>query len=306
MKESNSSDISMKYYNFFAKVYLIIVIFFNSIITFMNLQYAQEGNIWTLITIAINIILYIIFPIQLKDEMILKTKKGYKMIIIFLVFDFIYRIIISTISIYLIDSTSNLSMYSIIYLIIYSIWYVPNLVYFIKRKEIFINEKKKFNNKNNEVTDIIQKKTIKNDKVDIEIVDVESNQIVKEDITKAKKNNTKVWKILIVILIIFTITMVIGGIIHIINLNETTEKLLNEIENLEKENKEIEQRNVKYIKENLSTQIKANFFDKYVLIVPKNTRVYHKYDCQYCDISGATLIFINDTQGYKPCSHCIK
>lgn len=55
-------------------------------------------------------------------------------------------------------------------------------------------------------------------------------------------------------------------------------------------------------------QPKSEFMDNYIVIVPKNTNIYHKYDCKYLDVSSFYAFNIENarSQGYVACKHCIK
>ena len=52
----------------------------------------------------------------------------------------------------------------------------------------------------------------------------------------------------------------------------------------------------------------VDFMNKYIVIVPSNTNVYHKYGCQYLDTSSFSAFNITNAkgQGYVACTHCIK
>lgn len=51
---------------------------------------------------------------------------------------------------------------------------------------------------------------------------------------------------------------------------------------------------------------KINFMDKYIVIVPSYTTIYHRYDCKYLDTSHFQAFNISNAkaQGYTPCEHC--
>lgn len=140
----NSKEIkekSMKYYNFFTKYILTIIVIINIIAIIANIQYVQATQDYTVgISILINIILHVIIPIQLKDKLTLKEKSGYIFIIIFFILDYIYNIIVASGNMCMNNCDGKFITYMIIFTIIYSVWYIPNLIYFIKRKEIFANK----------------------------------------------------------------------------------------------------------------------------------------------------------------------
>ena len=87
-----------------------------------------------------------------------------------------------------------------------------------------------------------------------------------------------------------------------INLTTQNNNQLNKINQLWSRNKE-------YEKQILENENKVNFMDKHVVIVPANTNIFHKYDCQYLDISNGGLVYNPEnakSEGYVPCSRCIK
>lgn len=54
---------------------------------------------------------------------------------------------------------------------------------------------------------------------------------------------------------------------------------------------------------------KVKFMDDHVVIVPEYTNIYHKYECQYLDLTNGGYIFNPENaeaQGYKACKHCNK
>ncbi len=134
-------EISMKYYNIFTKYILAIIVIVNIIGTLINVSYIQNTQDYSIgIFVIASLIIRIIIPIQLKDKLTLRKKTGYKLVIIYLVLDYIYSIIFSLRNIYVnnpIFFDEELNIYIIIASILYGIWYIPNLIYFIKRKNIF-------------------------------------------------------------------------------------------------------------------------------------------------------------------------
>lgn len=134
-------EISMKYYNIFTKYILVIIVIVNIIGTLINVSYIQNTQDYSIgIFVIASLIIRIIIPIQLKDKLTLRKKTGYKLVIIYLVLDYIYSIIFSLRNIYVnnpIFFDEELNIYIIIASILYGIWYIPNLIYFIKRKNIF-------------------------------------------------------------------------------------------------------------------------------------------------------------------------
>lgn len=295
---------SMKYCNFFYKIFLVLVLIWNIFALSFNLK--DVGNIsndkmWNVpliifvVTVVIGNIFNILIAIKLKDELELKTRLGYKLVLVFFIFNYIYRIVISTLKLYTnnIIEIKDIEMYIAIYFILYSFWYIPNLIYFSKRKEVFINDKHLKNN-----TKSIKKSSqIPNN---IEKVNVES-----EKDTKANKQViNKKWKIGTIVLIITNI--VTAGVLTYecmknFKHNEVVEELQQVVKVTKKERDE-------YSNKYKNVLDKVEFFNKYIVIVTEYTKIYHKYDCLYCDKSSFYIFVIDDAKsnGYKPCSHCIK
>lgn len=141
------NEISMKYYNIFNKYILVITVIINIIGTLINVSYIQNTQDYSIgIFIIASLIIRIIIPIQLKDKLALREEIGYKLVIIYLALDYIYSIIFSLRNIYVNDPiffAEELNIYTIMYSILYGIWFIPNLIYFIKRKSIFKENTKK-------------------------------------------------------------------------------------------------------------------------------------------------------------------
>lgn len=95
--------------------------------------------------------------------------------------------------------------------------------------------------------------------------------------------------------------------------NENYSKKINELQeqydDIEKQYDDVKNEKWKLYLENQKNQAKINFVDNYVVIVPANTRIYHRYDCEYLDKTGSGLIFNIENakgQGFIACKHCIK
>lgn len=92
-----------------------------------------------------------------------------------------------------------------------------------------------------------------------------------------------------------------------IQTNETIGNLQSKVAKLEISEK-VAKSDAKYYKKIYNEQLdKINFMDKYIVIVPDNTTIYHRYDCEYLDTSSSFLAFNIDNakaQGYTACKHC--
>lgn len=131
--------------------------------------------------------------------------------------------------------------------------------------------------------------------------------------------------------IVFFILIILGIFLailfYIFNLQKEYRKLLQDYNNekismkQEQENYIINQeqskknytdlkvKNYEYYKQIEENTKKLDFLDSWVVIVPNNTRIYHKYGCEYLDLSDSILVFNPENakgQGFVPCSHCIK
>lgn len=151
---------------------------------------------------------------------------------------------------------------------------------------------------------IILKKTynkIKNIKSSAVNNNIESKE--KEDISD------KTYKILKIILIsiLIIVLCILGYILYAYN-QKTLNSLNGQIDNLHhtvsRKNQEIS----KLKKEQSSNYKQLAFMNKYIAIVPNHTTVYHKYGCQYLDLSDFLVFNISnaEAQGYTACPHCIK
>lgn len=94
--------------------------------------------------------------------------------------------------------------------------------------------------------------------------------------------------------------------INLINQNNGN---LNRINELESKNKEYKEKSIENSNKITSMENKVTFMDKHVVIVPANTNIFHKYDCQYLDISNGGLVYNPEnarSEGFVPCPKCIK
>ncbi len=139
-EKDSTSSISMKYLNFFAKWYLPFVVIVNFIIICGNFNFNNEIDTTLLCTFILYLILYIAIPIKLISGIEKKEKFGFFLLISFFILDYLIKLIVG-INMYL--QTNIIDEYFIIYtfilLLIYAIWYIPNIIYFAKRKKVFTN-----------------------------------------------------------------------------------------------------------------------------------------------------------------------
>lgn len=126
---------------------------------------------------------------------------------------------------------------------------------------------------------------------------------IQEDTPRHLSNG---WKTAVIILSILTIVMTILFINSLNNielLDEEIVDLKSTILTLKSLNNNLEERNDSLQKANE----KAVFLDKYIVIRPANTNIYHKYGCKNCDTSSFYIYDINEAtaNGYTPCNNCI-
>jgi len=139
--ENNKEKIfSMKYFNFFKTWYVGFLIIMNLITLIGNVEYIQNfENEYIIIFFIIDIVLYILIPIKLISDLDKKTEFIFCLLMSFLILDYGIKTISSTLY-YVIDNRdSNYFMYLILYALIYGIWYIPNIIYFTKRRKMFTN-----------------------------------------------------------------------------------------------------------------------------------------------------------------------
>lgn len=131
-------NLSMKYFRFYSTWYLFLAIVFN-IINIAGFGNIDEWNSYTYMALLLEFILYIAIPIKLVHEMPKKTKFIFKLLLAFLILDYICKVIFNSIN-YLYDNPNeSILTYILLLIAFYAIWYIPNIIYFIKRKNIFIN-----------------------------------------------------------------------------------------------------------------------------------------------------------------------
>lgn len=317
-----TKEMPMKYYDFFHKVYLIIVIVFNIVIVGLNftrLQNSENLNVFLLLSIAISICFYIILPGKLKEELELKSSLGFKLVMTFLIFGYAYSTLID-LPILIYFNVYDFSFFSIlvgcftwmVWFCIYSIWYIPNLVYFAKRKHLFVDRKVASKTKKKAVEikkDIVESNEVLQDTSD-RITEIKSEDIKHATTKKANKRGlfANKWRILGMVSIVVNVCL-IGSLVFVyIDDRQDIDDLNDTVKSLKNNKSYAEIRYSELLNENANMRSKVNFFDEHVVIVPNNTRVYHRYDCIYCDKSSF-LIFNDENakaMGYRACSHCMK
>ena len=136
--EDKPKELGMKYYNFFSKIYLVIIVAIN-VLAMANYNNVENWNIYILIQLLLDILIYIVLPIKLSESMQKQTEITYKLLITFLILDYIYKVVLVSINCYINNPYIGLATYIITILIIYGIWFIPNIIYFTKRRKIFKN-----------------------------------------------------------------------------------------------------------------------------------------------------------------------
>lgn len=184
------------------------------------------------------------------------------------------------------------------------------------------NSKSKPSTDDTEVKKIIEvlEKNNKSDSNDNYIEDTiskESTDIHNKDSSNTKINNKGNKRVpnnnnykatlisLITVLIFITIALVIL-ILYILNIKDTLSFKNTEISNLNARIKNLNKKiSTYYDYEELKEE--ADFMAEFVVIVPDNTSIYHKYGCKYLDLTSFLIFNIDNAeeQGYNPCSHCI-
>lgn len=136
--KNNKKRIGMKYFNFYSKFYLIFIIIIN-MLSFFNFLGIEEWNIYTYSILIIDIILYVVLPIKLLNDLRKRTKFIYRLLLAFLLLDYLYKVITLAFTTYIGNPNLSLIEYVFISIFMFGIWFIPNLIYFIKRKDMFVN-----------------------------------------------------------------------------------------------------------------------------------------------------------------------
>ena len=141
-----------------------------------------------------------------------------------------------------------------------------------------------------------------------ENIKIDNNVSDSNCLTQKRKNkhnpNFIALIICLAILSCTTICLLINGY----ELNSDIKSKDLEISNLKSQNEKNSELLSSYILKYANLMKKSDFYDEFIVFVSDNTKVYHKYGCQYLDLTSFLAFNIDNAkeQGYKPCSHCIK
>lgn len=142
-------------------------------------------------------------------------------------------------------------------------------------------------------------------------ISINNNNIYKTKNKVINKMNTKSYKSslisLIIVLIFVTIACMIL-LVYVFSLKSTLSFNNTKIINLNSQIRNLNSKITKYKEEYDDLKEKNEFMDDYIVIVSENTSIYHKYGCKYLDLTSFLVFNIDNaiSQGYYPCSHCIK
>ncbi len=286
---------SMRWFNFW-KYFRFPLSIILSIANFFSIFWIKNLN-FTGISIFILIFEILCFMYMCITFASLYTRKqfAYKILIIYLLVELFYTPFITMFNNYvsyfeLPNITQLITEYVLTLTIWGVIWILPNYIYFKKRKSYFYEE--------NSFTFKKEKIAIENTNISKEpIIEAKSNTIEKH---RCKSNTVFT---LTLILITETIILIIFGFL----IWDIKGKLTNE--QIQKKSLQSEIHNIEFYKKDYWKNIdKVSFMDEYVVIVPADTNIYHKYDCKYLDLSSFLVFNIDNakSEGFKACKHCIK
>ncbi len=138
---AQSTTPSLKWFNFFYKIYLPVVIFFGLFsLAFQAYDIIYNGffDLFSVSCLVLDIVLYIVIPLIAYIKVEKSKEIGYRVILIFLICDYVCKtFLISTISAF--NNDSSILENIILTALIYAIWFIPNIIYFLKRKKYFLN-----------------------------------------------------------------------------------------------------------------------------------------------------------------------
>lgn len=304
-----------------------------------NISYYSELEFNTTIGLLFGIdVICILLLCTTFYHFVKRNKTGYTLLNVLLIVELLTSAFTTTMK-----SGSFVTAHFIINLCVLGlIWTLPNFIYFRKRRSLFCNNdtdnrEDEYRNceeekKNNETKDIQINKLEQSQNTDIankiqlkDILSKENSPITIKAETKSVTENSnksinetsdqnvsnKTWKTSTIVLGTITIILTIVLIFSIINingLNEEIESLSSTITSQKASYKKLQEKYSECSSEKYKMQQKVNFFDNHAVIIPANTRVYHRYDCTYCDKSSFRIYNSENAivQGYKPCSHCIE
>jgi hypothetical protein len=314
MKESkNENNLPMNWLNFwkyFRFPVSLILSFMNisSVIYLINLNNATVSA-KTLIAILIDILILIFISVTYAFFLARKSI-SYKIFICYLIIiELISTPILNIVTKYLyigFPTLPELITECAFTVVIWGlVWILPNYIYFSKREKYF--------DKKNDELDLDVDKIKKQE----ETADAKSEEVPKHTFptsiefihenTKNLKINNKFIICLILIIVETTAILILG--IFLFKEKSTADNQMAKIISLNSEIKE--QRSSASLYKTLynEQEDKVKFMDDHVVIVPEYTNIYHKYECQYLDLTNGGYIFNPENaeaQGYKACKHCNK
>lgn len=138
LKDKLEDNISMRYFKFFVSTMLTIIIIINILSLFSFIQ-VKKWDFYTISLLLLQILLYVVLPLKLKKDLPKRTTFSFGFLIAFLILDYIYKVIMVSLDTYLKFFNTDLITNVLVALILYGCWFIPNLIYFFKRKRLFIN-----------------------------------------------------------------------------------------------------------------------------------------------------------------------
>lgn len=135
---NKAEEKSMKYYNFFSKYYLLIITIVN-IISLANYQNVEVWDTTVWVLLILEVIIYIVLPMKLLNDMQKPTESTQILLIAFLSSDYTYRVLTSSFITYYEYLNTSIITYIVLYSIIFGAWFIPNIIYFVKRSDTFKN-----------------------------------------------------------------------------------------------------------------------------------------------------------------------
>ncbi len=305
--KNNKNEIQhpMHWFNFCKFFRYPFSIFINSINLLNIFLLSTEGKIIytpiNIVVIILNVLMLIYISITY-SFFFSRRKIGYNFLIGDLIAELFYTPFISMFnnyaSCFILPNISELiTEYALTLTIFGVIWTLPNYIYFKKRMNYFYTQNNSSFVKEELSNTMISKYTTITNETPIETKTIKKNKC------KSNKNNRIFNLILLLTLIVETIIL----IIFIFFICDIKSKLTNE--QIQKKSLQSEIDNIEfYKKEYLKNIDKLSFMDEYIVIVPADTNIYHKYDCKYLDLSSF-LVFNTENakaEGFKACKHCIK
>lgn len=135
---NRTEEKSMKYYKFYSKYYLLIITIVN-LILLINYQNVEVWDTTVWVAFILEVIIYILAPMKLLNDMQKPTELTLILLIAFLSADYTYRVLTSSFIAYYEDLNTSIITNIILYTIIFGAWFIPNIIYFVKRSDTFKN-----------------------------------------------------------------------------------------------------------------------------------------------------------------------